>query len=310
MSNPLISVVSPEYGGAKMVSELVRRVRESVSKITEDFEIILVNDASPDNTWEEIAKECAKDKRVKGLDLSRNFGQHYAITAGLNYAKGDWVVVMDCDLQDIPEAIPDLYRKVQEGYDIVFARRVVKHVGFWKRFSSKAFHAVLNWLSGSKTDSSIGNFGIFSQKVIQSINSIPQQIRGLQTLLDIVGFKKEFIDVEQAPSARGKSSYTLKKLFNQAFNVILARTNKPLRVTVFVGFFMSFVSFILALYNFIAKLLGVIQLSGYTTTVFSIWFVGGLMLFVMGILGLYVGKIFDQVKGHPLYVVRCEINID
>lgn len=310
MGNPLISIVSPEYRGEKMVSELVRRIKESVSAITDDFEIILVNDASPDNTWMEIERECAKDKRVKGLDLSRNFGQHYAITAGLNYAKGEWVVVMDCDLQDIPEEIPNLYQKAQEGYDIVFARRVVKHVGFWKRFSSKAFHATLNWLSGSKTDPSIGNFGIFNQKVIKSINAIPQQIRGLQTLLDIVGFKKAFIEVEQAPSARGKSSYTLKKLFNQAFNVILARTNKPLRMTVFIGLFMSLLSFILALYNIIAKFVGIIQLNGYTTTVFSIWFVGGLMLFVMGILGLYIGKIFDQVKGHPLYVVRQVINLD
>ena len=150
MSNPLISIVSPEYKGEKMVSELVRRIKESVSTITDDFEIILVNDASPDNTWEEIEKECAADSRVKGIDLSRNFGQHYAITAGLHYAKGEWVVVMDCDLQDRPEEIPNLYRKAMEGWDIVYARRVQRKDGFFKRMSSSLFHGVFDWFSGMK----------------------------------------------------------------------------------------------------------------------------------------------------------------
>lgn len=307
---PVISIVSPEYKGAKMVQELVDRIATNVSTITDNFEIILINDASPDDTWSEIEKACAKDKRVKGLNLSRNFGQHYAITAGLNYAKGDWVVVMDCDLQDRPEEIPNLYKKAQEGYDIVFARRVVKHVGWWKRFSSVAFHAVLDWLSGSKSDPAIGNFGIYKKNVIDTINNIPQEARGLLTLLDVVGFSRGYIDVEQAPSARGGSSFTLQKLFKQAFTVILARTNKPLRMAVGLGFVMSALSILVAIYNIVAKLIGIIQVSGYTTTVFSIWFVGGLILFMMGILGLYIGRIFDQVKGHPLYVVSKEINVD
>ncbi|MCQ2336005.1 MAG: glycosyltransferase family 2 protein [Paludibacteraceae bacterium] len=306
--NPHISIVSPEYKGEKMVHELVSRIVASVEKITKNYEIILVNDASPDNTWTEIEKECKANPLVKGLDLSRNFGQHYAITAGLAYAKGDWVVVLDCDLQDIPEEIPKLYKKAQEGYDIVYAKRKIKHVSWSKRMSSVCFHTVLDWSSGTKTDPAIGNFGIYKNTVVSSINSIPQQARGLQTLLDVVGFKSSFIEVEQAPSARGGSSFTLQKLFKQAFNVILARTNKPLRFAVKLGFIMSALSFLLAVYNLIARLTGIIQLSGYTTTVFSIWFVGGLMLFVMGILGLYIGKIFDQVKGQPLYIVRESMN--
>lgn len=308
-NKPHISIVSPEYKGEKMVEQLVSKITASVSTITDDFEIILVNDASPDNTWAEIEKVCAKDKRVKGLNLSRNFGQHNAITAGLNYAKGNWVVIMDCDLQDKPEEIPNLYKKVQEGYDYVVARRVVKHVGWWKRFSSKAFHSVLDWLSGAKTDPAVGNFGIYSKKVVNAILAIPQQTRGLQTLLSIVGFIYSTIEVEQAESGRGRSSYTLHKLFAQALNIILSRTNKPLRMAVGLGFSMSALSLLVALYNLIAKWIGIIQLAGYTTTVFSIWFVGGLMLFVMGILGLYIGKIFDQVKGKPLFVVSKEMNI-
>lgn len=307
-TQPHISIVSPEYKGARMVQELVDRIAANVSTITEDYEIILVNDASPDDTWCEIEKACAKDKRVKGLNLSRNFGQHYAITAGLNYAQGDWVVVMDCDLQDRPEEIPNLYKKAQEGYDIVFARRVVKHVGWWKRFSSVAFHAVLDWLSGSKSDPAIGNFGIYCHRAIEEYNEIPQQARSFGSVLSIVGFKRGFIDVEQAESERGATSYTLAKLLKLSFDIVITNTNKPLRMAVGIGFVMSAVSLLVALYNVIARITGLILVAGYTTTVFSIWFVGGLMLFVMGILGLYIGKIFDQVKGHPLYVVKEELN--
>lgn len=309
-NKPHISIVSPEYKGEKMVEQLVSRITASVSTITDDFEIILVNDASPDNTWEEIEKVCAKDKRVKGLNLSRNFGQHYAITAGLNYAKGDWVVVMDCDLQDRPEEIPNLYKKAMEGYDIVQARRVVKHVGWWKRMSSVAFHAVLDWLSGSKSDPTIANFGIYCHKAIEEYNKIPQQARSFGSVLSVVGFKRGYIDVEQVESERGATSYTLAKLLKLSFDVMITNTNKPLRMAVGLGFIMSVISILVALYNIIARLTGLIVVAGYTTTIFSIWFVGGLMLFVMGILGLYIGKIFDQVKGHPLYVVKEEINFE
>ncbi len=309
-TKPYISIVSPVYRGEKMIDELVRRNVDSVSSVTDDYEIILVNDASPDKSWDEILKQCAVNSRVKGINLSRNFGQHYAITAGLHYAKGDWVVVMDCDLQDRPEEIPNLYKKALEGFDIVYARRVVKHVGWWKRFSSVAFHAVLDWLSGIKSDPAIANFGIFSQRVITEYNRIPQQARSFGSIIGSLGFKRGYIDVEQDESARGGSSYTLRKLLAHSFNIIVSSTNKPLRMAVGVGFVMATVSFILALYNVIAKLTGIIRVSGYTTTIFSIWFVGGLLLFVMGVLGLYVGKIFDQVKGHPLYVVRDEVNID
>lgn len=309
MKAPHISIVSPVYRGEKMVAELVRRNVESVSLVTDEYEIILVNDASPDNSWGEIVKQCAANPRVRGIDLSRNFGQHYAITAGLQYALGEWVIVMDCDLQDRPEEIPNLYKKAQEGYDIVYARRVIKHVSWWKRLSSIAFHAVFDWLSGVKSDSTIANFGIFHRNVIAEYNKIPQQARSFGSLIGILGFKRGYVDVEQDQSARGGSSYTLRRLLAHSFNIIISSTNKPLRMAVGLGFVMSTLSFLLALYNVIAKITGIIRVSGYTTTVFSIWFVGGLLLFVMGVLGLYVGKIFDQVKGHPLYVVRDEVNI-
>jgi dolichol-phosphate mannosyltransferase len=305
-----ISIVSPVYRGEKMVSELVRRIVENVETITSDYEIILVNDASPDNSWAEIEKECAKNTKVKGINLSRNFGQHYAITAGLNYAKGEWVVVMDCDLQDRPEEIPNLYKKAQEGYDIVYARRVERQDKWLKKMSSEIFNAVLNWLSGSKKDKEVANFGIYNHNVITEYNKIPEYARSFGSLIRYLGFKKTAIDVQHASRAEGESSYTLYRMLKLTFDVIISNSNKPLRIAVSVGFTMSAISFILALYNIVAKITNIISFPGYTTTVFSIWFVGGLMLFVMGILGLYIGKIFDQVKGRPIYVVRNTINID
>lgn len=307
---PHISIVSPVYRGEKMVAELVQRNVESVSSITENYEIILVNDASPDNSWEEIVKQCAQNPKVKGINLSRNFGQHYAITAGLNYAKGDWVVVMDCDLQDRPEEIPNLYRKAMEGFDIVYARRVTRKDGFFKRLSSALFHKIFNWLSGINTDRTIANFGVYKQCVIEEFNKMPEKVRFFPSLVHYLGFKDAAIDVQHSERAEGKSTYSLYKLLKLSFDVIVSNSHKPLRMAVGMGFGISVVSFVLALYNLVAKWVGIIRVPGFTTMVFSIWFVGGLLLFVMGILGLYIGKIFDQVKGRQLFVIRDKVNLN
>lgn len=307
---PRLSIVSPVYHGEKMVAELVRRCKESASSITDNFEIILVNDASPDASWAEIERECRLDPRVKGLDLSRNFGQHYAITAGLRYATGEWIVVMDCDLQDRPEEIPNLYRKAQEGFDIVYARRAHRKDGVLKRFSSSVFHRVFRWLSGLKTDHAIANFGIYHHRVIAEFNKMPERVRFFPVQIGYLGFKTASMDVIHAERASGKSSYRWSTLLRLAFEVMVSNSNKPLQFAVGLGFCMSVLSFLLALYNVIAKCLGIILVQGYTTTIFSIWFIGGLLLLVMGIVGLYVGKIFDQVKGRPLFVVRESINAD
>ena len=307
--NVKISVVSPVYKGEKMVEELVLRNAEALSGMDVDYEIILVNDASPDGSWGEIVKECQKNPKVKGLNLSRNFGQHYAITAGLSYATGEWVVVMDCDLQDRPEEIPNLYAKAQEGYDIVYARRVARHDSWFKRTSSKIHHAIFDWMSGAHTDKAIANYGIYKRCVIDEFNKMPEQSRTFGTLLPHLGFKSTTVDVEHAERAEGKSTYNFSKLLKMSMDIIISNSNKPLRMAVGLGFGMSFISFILAAYNVFARLVGIIQMEGFTTTVFSIWFVGGILLLMMGILGLYIGKIFDQVKGRQLFIVRDKVNL-
>lgn len=313
--NPKISVVSPVYRGEKMVQMLVDRnvavlQKMQVNGYISDFEIILVNDASPDNSWDMIVAACDKNKHVKGIDLSRNFGQHYAITAGLRRVSGDWIVVMDCDLQDTPEDIPFMFEKAMDGYDIVQTKRVVKHVGWLKKMSSVCFHSVFSWISGKKSDPTLGNYGIYRRDVIDVFNSLPQQSRSFGTLLDFLGFKKTYYEIEQAERAEGKSSYTLTKMLKLSFDIMIVNSNKPLRLAVGLGLTMSTLSFLLAIYNVVARLTGIISVAGYTTTVFSIWFVGGIMLFVLGIVGLYIGKIYDQVKGQPLYIEREIINFE
>lgn len=305
----LLSIVSPIYRGEKMLEELVSRIEASVSSITDDFEIILVNDSSPDESWAGIIGICAHNKKVKGINLSRNFGQHFAISAGLSKVSGEWIVVMDCDLQDRPEEIPNLYAKAQEGYDIVYARRVARKDKFLKRLSSTIFHTVFDYLAGTKSDKTIANFGVYKRQVIDEFNKMPEKARSFGSLVNYLGFNNSTVDVEHAERAEGNSSYNLAKLLKLSFDIVISNSNKPLRLATSLGFFMAFISFSLAIYNIIAKISGIIEVPGYTTTVFSIWFVGGLLLFVLGILGLYIGKIFDQVKDRPIYVIKDTLNI-
>lgn len=304
-----ISIMSPVYRGEKMVHELVSRIKENVTTITLDYEIILVNDASPDHSWDEILKECSLDKRVKGINLSRNYGQHQAILAGLEYVKGDWTIVMDCDLQDRPEEIPALYSKAMEGYDLVVAQRAVKKYSFLKKLSSKSFYAVFKYLSGIDFDNKLSSFGIYNHKVIDSIRNLPERDRFFPIQVNLVGFKSAVLPIHHGERLEGDSSYTLSKLLKLAFGILISNTNKPLRIMVWMGFVMSLFSMLMAFYNVVAYFVGINYIRGYTTTIFSIWLVGGLLMIQMGVMGIYLGKIFDQVKGRPLYLVMDEVNI-
>ena len=293
-----------------MVHELVCRIQKNVSGFTEDYEIILVNDASPDNAWQAILQECSIDHRIKGINLSRNFGQHRAILSGLQYAKGDWVIVMDCDLQDKPEEISTLYKKALEGYDVVFAQRVERKDNLLKRMSSTIFYSVFRFLSGVKFDNQVANFGIYKQSVIRTVRNMPERDRSFPVQVSYVGFKTTHIPVTHGQRQEGGSSYTLKTLLKYASGIIISNTNKPMRLMVALGFILSFLSMMMAFYNVIAYFCHMIEVPGFTTTVFSIWFVGGMIMMQIGIVGIYIGKVFDQVKGRPLYVVMDEVNID
>lgn len=307
--NVHISIVSPEYKGELMVEALVSRLKSSLSSITENFEIILVNDASPDGTWEQIRRQCALDKRVKGVNLSRNFGENYAITAGLSFAKGDWVVVMDCDLQNRPEDVPLLYAKAQEGYDIVYARRIDKKFGFFKRFSSRLYHGLLEWLSGAKQDSAVAEFGIYGRKVIAEYNKLPEAARSFANLITSLGFRSTSIPVTHDPRLSGETSYSFSKLLKIAADVILSNSNKPLKMAVGLGTVIVVFSICLIIYSVIEHFSSSLP-AGFSSTFISIWLLGGLNIFILGMVGLYVDRIFNQVKGRPLFIVSETENIE
>ena len=303
-----LSIVSPIYRGEKMLDELVRRIIDSVKDITDDYEIVLVNDCSPDNSWEKIVQLCNENKKVKGVNLSRNFGQHYAITAGLSKTLGNWVVVMDCDLQDRPEEIPNLYAKTREGFDSVFAQRVERQDTFMKRLSSATFYFVFSFLTDSKQDKSVANFGIYNRKVVNAILSMGDSIRYFPIMAQWVGFRKGYLPVQHAERQVGSSSYSFFKLMRLASDNMIGFSDKPLRLMLTFGFYVVIGSLLVALYYFVKWCLGLIVVDGFTTMVISLWLIAGILTMMLGITGLYIGKIFDRVKGRPVFIIGETVN--
>jgi len=299
-----ISVVTPIYGCGASLDALYERLRDTLTTITQDFEIIMVNDASPDNAWETIKDLSQKDSRVKGVNLSRNFGQHRAIAAGLDYAEGDWTVVMDCDLQDQPEDIIKLHNKAQEGYEIVFGRRVERKDNAFKRFTSKMFYMVNDYFTENKMDNTVANYSIISKKVRESVLKFKEQNRVYALYVNWVGFRQVYIDIEHAQRPVGKSSYTLSKMIHLAIDSIVSQSNKPLRLAIKFGFILSFMSFLYGSWLILRYFLFSIAAEGWTSVMVSIYFIGGLMFANMGMLGLYIGKIFDETKNRPIYLVQ------
>jgi len=303
-----ISVVIPVYGCKAALPELYRRLTESLSQITDKYEIILVDDNCPQNSWEEIVKICHKDEKVKGFHLSRNFGQIRAITAGLDKSKGDWIVVMDCDLQDRPEAIVELYQKAQEGYDVVFARRTERVDTAVTKFLSKTFYKVYDYFTDGAFDSSICNFSISKRKVINSYCSMREHNRAFTMFIRWLGFKETAIDLKADARFEGTSSYNLKRKLKMAFEIITSQSNKPLFFSVHAGFLIALCSFLYIVYLMLRALVIGDILSGWTTIVASIYLMGGLLLIAIGVVGIYIGNIFEEVKNRPLYVIAEALN--
>ena len=299
-----ISVVIPVYGCRACLEELHLRLVAALAAITPNYEIILVNDACPQNSWEVIKQIALKDPHVKGIDLSRNFGQIRAITAGLHYADGEWVVVMDCDLQDKPEEIVKLYNKAQEGYDVVFSRRAARKDPLFKRLSSKVFCWLYGHFVAGAIDNSISNFSISRRMVMDNYKRMGDQNRAFLLFIKWMGFKSTAVAVDHAERASGKSSYTMRKRLRFALEIVTTQSNKPLVLSIKVGFTVSLIAFLCAVYMIIRYLFYDMSVAGWTSTIVSIYFVGGIILAQLGILGLYIGFVFDQTKGRPIFIVR------
>ncbi|MDD5401328.1 MAG: glycosyltransferase [Sulfurimonas sp.] len=303
-----ISVISPIYGCRESIQELYEKVTFTLQKICSSYEIIFVNDNCPQNSWEVVSQIAKNDKNVKAIKLSRNFGQHYAITAGIDHCSGNYVVVMDCDLQDKPQEIEKLYKKALEGYDIVHGRRAQRQDSFFKSFSSKLFYKTLEYFTDTEHDYTIGNFGVYSKKVIEAIKGLKEKSRDFLLLVKIVGFKKTEIDVEHDARAYGESSYTLSKMINLAIDSIISHSNKPLKLIIQLGLLVSVLSFFVAVGLTVAHYTYGFSVEGWTSLMVSMFFLFGILFGIIGTIGLYIGKIFDQVKNRPLYIVDEIIN--
>ena len=291
-----------------MLEELVSRIEQSVSSFTDDYEIILVNDCSPDDSWSKIREICKEDKKVKGINLSRNFGQHYAITAGLTESTGEWVVVLDCDLQDRPEEIPNLYQKAKEGYDTVFAEIKERDDRLMKKMTSRMFSYFFAYFTDATVGKKTNNFGIYNRKVINAVLNMGDYIKCFPIEVNWVGFKIGYYPVIKDSRAEGTSGYTWAKLFSFAFNNIVAFSNKPLKMAVKLGFMIVAISILIALYFLVRYMAGGIEVSGFTTIIISLWLIAGIIISLLGIVGIYLGKVFDKVKDRPIYIIKESIN--
>lgn len=304
MKKTYISVVVPVYGCDSCLKSLYDRLSSSLSTITTDYEIVLIDDASPDESWEVIQALASCDAKVKGMSLSRNFGQHYAITAGLDFAQGDWVVVMDCDLQDQPEEIITLYKKAKEGYDLVVGRRHERKDNFLKKLYSKIFYKVFSYFTDEKVDHSIGNFGIYSKKVIDSILRLREQNRSFGLFAIWVGFRRAEININHSARAQGKSAYSFRIMVRLAVDSIVAHSNKLLSLSIKFGLLFSFLSLMYVAWLVVRYFVWSIPTEGWTSLMVSIYFTTGLIIASLGGMGLYIGKIFDEIKGRPLYIIN------
>ncbi|HYA41083.1 MAG TPA: glycosyltransferase family 2 protein [Syntrophobacteraceae bacterium] len=306
----VLSVVIPVYGCRDCLEELHRRLVDSLEAITPDFEIILVNDACPQNSWETIREIALKNRRVKGLDLSRNFGQIRAITAGLHNAKGEWIVVMDCDLQDRPEEIHRLYAKALEGYDLVYSRRTARRDTFLKKIFSRMFHAIYGYFTGGVFDSSISNFSICRRVVAENYKRMGDCNRAYILFLRWMGFKSAVIDIERSERSSGKSSYTLRKQLRLASEIITTQSNKPLIWSFWIGCVLIFISFIYGLTIIYRHFVNGAGITASMGMIACICFIGGIVIAQLGVIGYYLGNVFDQTKGRPLYIVRETVEFE
>ncbi|MCO6500304.1 MAG: glycosyltransferase family 2 protein [Vicingus serpentipes] len=303
-----LSIITPVYRAEELVEKLVKRIRAAVSQLTDSYEIILVEDGSPDNSWNSIKAVAEKYSEVKGVRLSRNYGQQYAIQAGLDKSAGKYIVTMDCDLQDQPEEIEKLFNKAKEGFEIVVASRKCRQDDLLKRMSSRVFYAVLSYLTETNQDRTVANFVLYHRKAVDAMARLKDYNRYYPMLQQMIGFNYVKVEVEHAQREGGKSSYSYKKKLRLAIDTILTFSDKPLRLTVKLGVFLSFISFCSAILLIVLYFLDDYRTAGWASLALLLSFFSGAIISVLGMVGLYVGRTFESVKNRPTYIIHETIN--
>lgn len=297
-----LSVVVPVYGCADCLEALYRRLTPVLEACAASFEIVLVDDCAPDGAWKVIVRLAGQDPRVRGVRLSRNFGQHAAITAGLAECSGEHAVVMDCDLQDPPEAIPQLYELARAGHEIVLGRRKRKKQSLFRRLAASVYFRLLGAVSGHRFDGEYGAFSVISRPVIDTYLRFRDRDRHYLLILYWLGFDATAIEYDHAPRHSGQSSYSLRTLLRHAFHGLVFQTTVLLRWIVYFGFLVSVAGVLLAAYLIFVSFFRTPP-PGWTSLAVLILLIGGFVIMSTGVTGLYIGRIFEQVKDRPLYVI-------
>lgn len=300
-----IAVVIPIYNSAASLQELIDRLQIQLGRISEDYKIYLIDDRGPQPVWPIIQTASDKDARICGIRLSRNFGQHAAITAGMDYADADWIVVMDGDLQDRPEDIPKLYdHAVQNGHHIVIAERETSALGWRRTLSSRIFNSVLRKVSGLNLSHKYGNFRIFSGSVADAYRKYREQMRLFPAIFGLIGFEPEFLLLGRDERPKGKSSYTLSKLIKLAFEAMIAYSAKPLLYLAVLGLIITTISAGFAVFVLARAVYFGSEITGWPSLIVAVTFFGGIQLFVTSFVGVYVGEVFKEAKARPIYLVE------
>lgn len=306
MERPLISIVSPVYGCRGCLEALADGVWAAFEDTDLDWELVLVDDRAPDDPWPLIEQMSARDPRIRGVRLARNHGQHLAIWAGLEAARGDWVAVIDCDLQDDPSIIPALHERAQaDEVDAVIVDR-----GEWsdsrvRRIASRVYFQALRWLTGFRIGSNIGNFGLYSRHMVDILVQFRDKEVFLPVMVSLTGLPCVFYTVDRSARHEGESSYNVVRLIRLAVAIIIRFSDRPLKLSVIVGLAFSGFSALFSVLLVIAWATGAFTVPGWTSIILSVWFLSGLILAVLGVHGFYVGRIFREVQDRPRIIVEC-----
>lgn len=299
------SLVVPLYNEEAVIEETNRRLTAVMNSLNENYEIIYINDGSRDRTGLLARELCAADPRIKLITFSRNFGHQTAITAGMDHAGGEAVIIIDADLQDPPEIIPQMIERWQEGYEVVYGRRTARSGETWfKRFTAKRYYRFLRRMTDVEIPVDVGDFRLIDARVRDALMTMPEHNRYVRGLISWLGFRQTFVDYVRAPRFAGETKYPLKKMLRLAADGIASFSYKPLKMGIGLGVLLSAFSFLFLMFVFISRLFNLIVMEpGYASIMCVILFFFGVVLIMLGIIGEYIARIFEEVKGRPLYVI-------
>ena len=303
---PQLSVIIPIFNEEGNIHMLYERLSKVVSKLGIDSEFIFINDGSKDRSTELILEIASKNSNVKYIDFARNFGHQVAVTAGIDHCVGKAVVIIDADLQDPPELIEDMYKKWQEGYAVVYAKRKSREgESQMKKLTAKIFYRMLQRITAINIPVDTGDFRLIDHKVVDVLKRMPEQQKFLRGQISWIGFKQTYIEYDRDARYAGKTGYTFRKMIRLALDGITSFSNLPLKFATFAGFFVSGIAFIMILYALYSRFISKDYVPGWTSLMLAVLFIGGVQLICIGIIGEYISRMSSNVRNRPLYIVNA-----